>query len=75
MTLMINTADIKDIRPFNVYAGLYYLSTVIRANSMHYYVKDYQGNIRRVTDANGKVEQDNHYYPYGTNRQSRVKDN
>ena len=32
---------------------------------MHYYVKDYQGNIRQVTDADGNVEQDNHYYPYG----------
>ncbi len=29
------------------------------------YVNDYQGNVRQVTDANGKVEQDNHYYPYG----------
>ena len=65
MTLMINTADIKDIGPFNVYHGLYCLSTVIRANSMHYYVKDYQGNVRQVTDADGNVEQDNHYYPYG----------
>ena len=27
---------------------------------MHYYVKDYQGNVRQVTDADGKVEQDNH---------------
>ena len=32
---------------------------------MHYYVKDYQGNVRQVTDADGNVEQDNHYYPYG----------
>ena len=32
---------------------------------MHCYVKDYQGNIRQVTDADGNVEQDNHYYPYG----------
>ena len=54
---MINTADIKDIRTFNVYAGLYCLSTVIRANSMHYYVKDYQGNIRQVTDANDNVDE------------------
>ena len=29
------------------------------------YVKDYQGNVRQVTDADGNVEQDNHYYPYG----------
>ena len=35
------------------------------AGRMHYYVKDYQGNIRQVTDADGNVEQDNHYYPYG----------
>ena len=24
-----------------------------------------QGNVRQVTDADGNVEQDNHYYPYG----------
>ena len=35
------------------------------AAKMHYYVKDYQGNVRQVTDADGNVEQDNHYYPYG----------
>ena len=35
------------------------------AGRMHYYVKDYQGNVRQVTDADGNVEQDNHYYPYG----------
>ncbi|MDE5594992.1 MAG: peptidoglycan DD-metalloendopeptidase family protein [Muribaculaceae bacterium] len=32
---------------------------------MYYYIKDYQGNVRQVTDADGRVEQDNHYYPYG----------
>ncbi|MDE6368804.1 MAG: hypothetical protein K2K94_06150 [Muribaculaceae bacterium] len=37
----------------------------ISLDRMHYYVKDYQGNVRQVTDADGKVEQDNHYYPYG----------
>ena len=37
----------------------------IASGRMHYYVKDYQGNVRQVTDADGKVEQDNHYYPYG----------
>ncbi len=35
------------------------------AGKMHYYIKDYQGNVRQVTDAAGAVEQDNHYYPYG----------
>ncbi len=37
----------------------------ITSGRIHYYIKDYQGNIRQVTDANGTVEQDNHYYPYG----------
>ncbi len=37
----------------------------ISYGQMYFYVKDYQGNVRQVTDANGTVEQDNHYYPYG----------
>ena len=37
----------------------------ISSDRMHYYVKDDQGNVRQVTDADGAVVQDNHYYPYG----------
>ena len=37
----------------------------ISSDRMHYYVKDYQGNVRQVTNADGAVVQDNHYYPYG----------
>ena len=37
----------------------------ISSDCMHYYVRDYQGNVRQVTDADGAVVQDNHYYPYG----------
>ena len=29
---------------------------------MHYYVKDYQGNVCQVTDADGTVVQDNLCY-------------
>ncbi|MDE7472273.1 MAG: hypothetical protein K2M68_01680 [Muribaculaceae bacterium] len=31
----------------------------------HYYIADYQGNIRVVTDRSGNVEQATDYYPYG----------
>ena len=34
-------------------------------NVYHYYVKDHQGNIRVVVDQDGKVEEVNHYYPFG----------
>ena len=35
------------------------------SDRMYYYIRDYQGNVRQVTDADGAVVQDNHYYPYG----------
>ncbi len=31
----------------------------------HYYLQDHQGNNRVVADRNGKVEEVNHYYPFG----------
>ena len=31
----------------------------------HFYQKDHLGNVRVVSDANGTVEEVNHYYPYG----------
>ena len=31
----------------------------------HYYLKDHQGNNRVVVDQAGKVEEVNHYYPFG----------
>lgn len=33
--------------------------------SYHFYIQDHLGSNRVVADANGKVEQVNHYYPYG----------
>ena len=33
--------------------------------TMHYYLKDHEGNVRVVTDGDGTVEQVNHYYPFG----------
>lgn len=32
----------------------------------HYYLQDHEGNNRVVIDQNEKVEQMNHYYPFGT---------
>ncbi len=37
----------------------------IASGRMHYYIRDHQGNVRQVTDSDGNVVQDNHYYPYG----------
>ena len=31
----------------------------------HFYLKDHLGNYRVVADANGNIEQVNHYYPFG----------
>ncbi|MDY3248499.1 MAG: RHS repeat-associated core domain-containing protein [Prevotella sp.] len=31
----------------------------------HYYAKDYLGNNRAVTDEAGRIEEINHYYPFG----------
>ena len=31
----------------------------------HYFLQDYQGNNRVVVDSSGKVEETNHYYPFG----------
>jgi len=31
----------------------------------HYYIKDYQGNVRAVIDHYGTLEEVNNYYPYG----------
>ena len=31
----------------------------------HYYVKDYLGNNRVVADETGRIEETNHYYPFG----------
>ena len=35
------------------------------APTFHYYVNDYQGNVRFVVDGNGTIEQRNDYYAYG----------
>lgn len=34
--------------------------------SYHFYIKDHLGNNRIVADEQGNVEQENHFYPYGT---------
>lgn len=31
----------------------------------HFYLKDHLGNVRVVADAQGNIEEVNHYYPYG----------
>ena len=35
------------------------------SGNYHYYVLDYQGNVRQVADAQGNVIEQNDYYPYG----------
>ena len=35
------------------------------AGAVHYYVHDYQGNVRVVADGADNVEQATDYYPYG----------
>ena len=40
-------------------------TSVRHVPSFHYYVPDYQGNVRLVVDGNGTIEQRNDYYAYG----------
>ena len=38
----------------------------IASDTLHYYIKDYQGNVRSVVRQDGAVVESNEYYPYGT---------
>jgi RHS repeat-associated protein len=37
----------------------------IASDTLHYYIKDYQGNVRSVVRHDGAVAESNEYYPYG----------
>ena len=37
----------------------------IASDTLHYYIKDNQGNIRSVVRQDGAVVESNEYYPYG----------
>lgn len=37
----------------------------IASETLHYYIKDYQGNVRSVVRQDGAVVESNDYYPYG----------
>ena len=37
----------------------------IASDTLHYYIKDYQGNVRSVVRHDGAVVESNEYYPYG----------
>ena len=37
----------------------------IASDTLHYYIKDYQGNVRCVVRYDGAVAESNEYYPYG----------
>ena len=38
----------------------------IEGDTLHYYIKDYQGNVRSVVRQDGAVVESTDYYPYGT---------
>ena len=50
-------------KPVRLLTGYGYVS--LPDGMYHYYLKDHQGNNRVVADRNGKVEEVNHYYPFG----------
>ena len=50
-------------KPARLLTGYGYVS--LPDGMYHYYLKDHQGNNRVVADRNGKVEEVNHYYPFG----------
>ena len=37
----------------------------IASDTLHYYIKDYQGNVRSVVRHDGAVVESNEYYHYG----------
>ena len=37
----------------------------IASDTLHYFIKDYQGNVRCVVRHDGAVKESNEYYPYG----------
>ena len=37
----------------------------ISSDTLHYYIKDYQGNVRSVVRQDGAVVESDEYYPYG----------
>ena len=37
----------------------------IASDTLHYYIKDYQGNVRSVVRQDGTLVESNEYYPYG----------
>ena len=49
--------------PIRLITGYGYVS--LPDGMYHYYLQDHQGNNRVVADRNGKVEEVNHYYPFG----------
>ena len=49
--------------PVRLLTGYGYVS--LPDGMYHYYLQDHQGNNRVVADRNGKVEEVNHYYPFG----------
>ena len=49
--------------PIRLLTGYGYVS--LPDGMYHYYLQDHQGNNRVVADRNGKVEEVNHYYPFG----------
>ena len=50
-------------KPIRLLTGYGYVS--LPDGMYHYYLQDHQGNNRVVADRNGKVEEVNHYYPFG----------
>ncbi len=48
-----------------LFDGGYVTFTSNNMPEYHFYVKDHLGNNRVVADANGNIEQVNHYYPFG----------
>ena len=53
-------------RLLRVLNGKGFATPTSNSYDLHYFVKDYLGNVRVVTDANGNDEQSIDYYPFGS---------
>ena len=62
---VLNTAILAHADAGYFADNLQKIKEYIASDTLHYYIKDYQGNVRSVVRHDGAVVESNEYYPYG----------
>ena len=62
---VLNTAILAHADAGYFADNLQKIKEYIASDTLHYYIKDYQGNVRIVVRQDGAVVESNEYYPYG----------